>query len=619
MKNGILRALTALVFVLSLGACAGKAPPGGGDDDGGDDDGGPVTDAGVPSTPDAAILACTSTDPGGFTYDHIAVWHDDAKAAYSFIHDDMCDSSVVGIWHYAVPQLVARGLHAGIGVIAESCAEDDGWSKVAAEEMMGMEIVNHSSTHPQIISGNMQHEVADAKTLLDQHIKNPVTFFIFPYDFFSPETINKVSSVGHIGARAGNRDDNDGFDHPPISGPEPDNDLAVEFDVWPRSFSKYALYYPQDVLQEHVWKAIKAGGWAMREFHSVIPDDASPVGNGFGPVTLSIYTKHLDFLQKAYETNQVWTGTPSQVIRYRHARKTCKASVTGSTIKFDISSAECKKFATPISVIIKTANDVPRVDGKQDGKQVETRKIGASTFSITADPTKGNVELTGCSNDGPTVSDDPLDPEPTAANSVCDIQKEVGTGSPGMMDNLERPADEFQALPNPSNGDKRDGTWSWYPQTAHVEFATAGSNHYVHYTGTALNAWSGVTLAFLNSNGAGACYDASAYHGVRFKIKGNVNDATLNNKVIVSLVTAETQTRVYGGDLNGEGGHFNKQVTVSNSWQTVSIAWADFDKPTWGATTSLTAVAKGKLQALDFGVANTASSFDISLDDLELY
>jgi hypothetical protein len=208
---------------------------------------------------------------------------------------------------------------------------------------------------------------------------------------------------------------------------------------------------------------------------------------------------------------------------------------------------------------------------------------------------------------------------PTAANSVCDIQKAVGTGSPGMMDNLERPADEFQALPNPSNGDGRDGTWSWYPQTASVTMDADGSNHFVHYTGTALNAWSGVTLAFMNSNGAGACYDATAYHGIRFKIKGNVNDTMLNNKVIVSLVTAETQTRTYGGDLVGEGGHFNKQVPVTSSWQTVSIAWADFDKPTWGATTSLTAVAKTKLQAIDFGVSNTAASFDLELDDLELY
>jgi hypothetical protein len=33
---------------------------------------------------------CPATaDAGGFTFDKIAVWRDDAKAAYSMIHDDM--------------------------------------------------------------------------------------------------------------------------------------------------------------------------------------------------------------------------------------------------------------------------------------------------------------------------------------------------------------------------------------------------------------------------------------------------------------------------------------------------------------------------------------------------
>ena len=630
MKKGTLSAWIALVFALSassalvLGACAGKSPGGPGNQDGGgdddDDDDQPVIDAEVPSTPDAGFEACSEAQAGSFSFVKIGTWRDDAKAAYSFIHDDMCDSTVTGIWNYGVPQLKARGIKAGMGVIAGLCEENGVWDQVIAEEQMGFEIISHSYSHPQIESSNMQKEIAEAKALIDGKVQNPVTFFIFPYDFFLPETIAKLMSTGHLGARAGIRDDNDGFDKPPISGTAPDNDFAVEFDVWPRSFSKYALYYPQDVLQVHVWNAIERGGWAMREFHSVIPDDQPPEGNGFGPVTLSIYNKHLDFLVDAYKSNQVWTANPSEVIRYRHAAKACKASVSGSTISFDTAAADCTKFATPISVIVKTSGDVPRVDATQGGVAVSTRRIADKTFSITADPTKGDVELVGCANEGPAV--DPsvsLEPKPQRANSVCDIQSAKGTGSEGKMDDLERPADEFQALPNPSQADGRDGTWSWYPQTAKVEMAAEGSNHYVHYTGSNLAAWTGVTLAFMNSNGAGACYDGSAYQGIRFKIKGTVADAMLNNKIILSVVTAETQTQTYGGDLNGEGGHFNKQISLTSSWQTVSIPWADLQKPTWGMTTSLPAVAKTKLQALDFGVADTATSFDISIDDIELY
>ena len=65
----------------------------------------------------------------------------------------------------------------------------------------------------------------------------------------------------------------------------------------------------------------------------------------------------------------------------------------------------------------------------------------------------------------------------------------------------------------------------------------------------------------------------------------------INGNVIVSLVTAETQTQKYGGDLAGEGGHFNKLVPVTAAWQTVSIPWSELAKPTWGATMTLPAVA----------------------------
>ena len=53
--------------------------------------------------------------------------------------------------------------------------------------------------------------------------------------------------------------------------------------------------------------------------------------------------------------------------------------------------------------------------------------------------------------------------------------------------------------------------------------------------------------------------------------------------------------------------------------QTVSFPWDQLDKPTWGTTASLPAVARTKLQAIDWGVSNAASRFDISIDDVELY
>jgi len=361
----------------------------------------------------------------------------------------------------------------------------------------------------------------------------------------------------------------------------------------------------------------------MREFHSVSPSDTPPVdgSQGFGPVPLSTYETHLDFLVNLWRGNHLWTDNPTTIIKYRHARSACTASVNGSTIEFNTSNTDCTRFATPISVIVRTANDVSSIVATQGGQAVSTRKLDSQSFSVTADPTLGNVELAGCADEGHVVDKTiSLPAVPNPAASVCDIETVRGSGSPGKMDDLERSAEEFQILPNPAQEDGRTGSWSWYPQIATVEIAQENQNSVLRYAGQNLNAWTGASLAFLGGNGAGTCYDASQYRGLRFKIKGNVTSSdNLNGKVIVSLVTAETQTQVYGGDLDGEGGHFNKQIDVTNSWQTVSIEFNQLDRPTWGATTSLSSPAVGKLQAIDWGISNTASTFEVLLDDIELF
>ncbi len=602
------------------GASSGSGPGGSGNGGSAGSSGNGGSGGGIDDPP----VECSGNeaDAGGFTLVELPKWKDGAKAAYSMIHDDACGPGLRGIDQLAVPALNARGLKAGIAPFVEACEEGQLWDMVKQIEAEGHEIVNHSYTHPEISIENAPTEVVGAKAEFEKFTVNPVTFYIFPFDYFTPETLAAVGNAGHIGARGGNRDDNDGFDNPPINSADPGQDLEVEFDVWPRTYSKYALFKAEDILSVHVWNAIERGGWALREFHSVSQDDVPPSdgSQGFGPVPLKTYEAHLDFLVEAYRAGAVWTATPSNVVRYRHARSACKASLSGSTLSYDTSASDCQQFATPISAILKTEKDVMSIQAKQAGVAVETRKIDANTFSVTADPTLGDVELSGCGVEGPSVSVQSIPPKPEPAASVCDLQQVVGTGAPGMMDDLERPPEQFQVLPNPSQGDGRDGTWSWYPQNVSVELFADGANNVIRYAGSNLGAWTGVTLAFLGGNGAGACYDGSAYQGLRFKIKGSVNTSDeLNGKAIVSLVTAETQTRVYGGDLNGEGGHFNKQIDVTTSWQTLELRWADFDKPTWGATTALSAVAVTKLQAIDWGISDKATTFELFIDDVELF
>ncbi len=569
-----------------------------------------------------AFVCSNTTDAGGFTFDKIAVWRDDAKAAYTMIHDDMCGRELRGIDRMAVPALNRRGLVAAMGPFVDACAADGLWGMVQAVEKEGIEIINHSYSHPTITMQNVLKEVMLAKAEFDAKITKPVSFFIFPFDFWTADTVAMVEMAGHIGARAGLRDDNDGFTNPPLNPPEPMNDMAIEFDVWPRTYSKYAAFPEKDILNLHVYYAIEHGAFAVREFHSVTLKDSPEVaGEGFGPVPLRQYEDHLDFLVQAWKSNKVWTSTPSTIIRYRHARTACKASVAGDKITYDTSSEECTKFATPISVIVKTGNDLGGLKATQNGEPVFTRKIAANTFSVTADPTKGEVSLGGCADAGPAVDTGVTMPErPQPAKSVCDLQQVVGKGSPGMMDNLERSNDVLQILPNPAQGDGRNGSWSWYPGNASVKIMQDGRyNNAIRYTGGNHMRWSGVTLAFMGGNGAGACYDGSAYKGIRFRLKGFVEDKSLADKVIVSIVTAETQTRRLGGDLDGDGGHFHKVAPITGEWQTFEMTWPEFETPTFGASMKLKELAVKKMQAVDWGVSNTATRYEVWVDDIELF
>jgi hypothetical protein len=168
----------------------------------------------IPST----ATACTATtDAGAFTLGSIPTWRDDAVAAYVMIHDDMCGSTLRGIDQMAVPAMSMRGINAGLGPYVEACQDGNVWGILTDAEGLGNEIINHSYTHPNITMANAAHEVVESKAVFDGKVKNKLSFYIFPFDFFTPETIQAVAAAGHIGARAGSRDPFDGFENLPLN------------------------------------------------------------------------------------------------------------------------------------------------------------------------------------------------------------------------------------------------------------------------------------------------------------------------------------------------------------------------------------------------------------------
>src|SRR5262249_46816669 len=145
----------------------------------------------------------------------------DAKAAYAIIHDDVCDKNIGGLVDKASPELVKRGLRAGFGVIAGFCDTQNKWSDVNALASAGQDVFNHSLHHCCLDPGNKEcdpnapcattdyaTEIGMADTELKAHGVTS-SFFIFPYDAWNGDALNYLRSLGYVGARAGDRGQND--------------------------------------------------------------------------------------------------------------------------------------------------------------------------------------------------------------------------------------------------------------------------------------------------------------------------------------------------------------------------------------------------------------------------
>jgi hypothetical protein len=69
--------------------------------------------------------------------------------------------------------------------------------------------------------------------------------------------------------------------------------------------------------------------------------------------------------------------------------------VTGAGIEFPAASAECTRFATALSVIVRTQIDVPALRVSQTGATSVALKLGPNEFAVDVDPIAGSAAVTG--------------------------------------------------------------------------------------------------------------------------------------------------------------------------------------------------------------------------------
>ncbi|HVJ21570.1 MAG TPA: polysaccharide deacetylase family protein [Polyangiaceae bacterium] len=310
----------------------------------------------------------------------VTPWKENAKAAYTIIHDDLCDVSLDSAFDVADVELNARGLRAGFGAIVGSCVERDLWSRMETLRQHGHEIVCHSWSHPNLVedlTANVDQELNQATMTLNASLAGQNTsYYIFPYDAFNDGLIAQLDALGYVGARAGERGLN------PADFADPMRNM---FDVW--GATAYAM--GPAGLQEYVDEAITSGGWANREFHAVGTE-------AWEPVPTADYTAHLDYVKSKVDAGELWMDTPSAVVRYRFARANCgQPTVSAGTVSFSAVGPTCSKYGTELSVDLTTTVDAATLFANQAGVALTTKKLGPNLYRVNIDPSKGTAFIGG--------------------------------------------------------------------------------------------------------------------------------------------------------------------------------------------------------------------------------
>ncbi|HEY2901086.1 MAG TPA: polysaccharide deacetylase family protein [Polyangia bacterium] len=384
--------------------------------------GGAVTDAGSDTSNTDAGSDTSATDSGmpataAFKLGAVATWHGNATAAYSIIHDDICDDSVTGAMAIAEPEQTMRGIHGGYGVITSKC-DDTKWAKLKAMIADGHDVFNHSTNHPCMtsdknlaaacdpiapLSTDWKTEIDDSTALLKSKLGIPIVFFIFPYDVCDPAAIARIKGLNYLGARCGS-------DIPTTNTATFADSFKLNFDVYGPAYSTYitdpkcagVVQYVttpamspaacrQLVLQRQVDDAITAKGWALREVHGFEGDpdvwEALPVAE---------YKAHLDYVKMKMDAGQLWAEGPTPVLRYRWARQYCTMpTLTGSTLKFGTQPANCLTYDTVLSYLVTTTDgsDPTTLKVQQGGKTLPVLRLAKGSYAVDADPTKGDATI----------------------------------------------------------------------------------------------------------------------------------------------------------------------------------------------------------------------------------
>jgi hypothetical protein len=335
--------------------------------------------------------------PGDVPKVYLATYKNDAKGAYTLIHDDFGGDWAQGIEQYADTIAYNRGIPFCFALITGQCNGND-WKNANQMIAHGHQVVNHSMYHKCGIKSEWctagvwdEHdfniEIDSSTNLIKSKTNQHPSFFMFPFDMYTDTMISYLRDKGYAGARAGNNN--------ALQSPDIDDPLHLN----------YKAFLPQNSLQDlnsFVFQAMEEKSWAIREVHGVNDDS-------WGKISLKDYERHMNYLQSLSRSDSIWVATLSDVVMYQMLRKKYSVSFSMAEGSGKISKINftARAFQEPDSLIYTTAMATSKlrtltivlVQGRpklthimQNSKKIPFRKSGEKIL-IEANPAAGPLSL----------------------------------------------------------------------------------------------------------------------------------------------------------------------------------------------------------------------------------
>lgn len=400
---------------------------------------------------------------------YIANWKNDAKGAYSIVHDDYGDTGVDGIWQYADTICANRGVKFTIGAITTTCENTrniNGYStpyEYAKEVMIaqhGHEIMSHSHTHACALgnagwspcnmtvgwgedstNSGFDFQLVKAHNSILAGTGIHAKYYIFPYDRFTDLANAKLKSMGYLGTRTGwtSYDPDDSAYH--RNGYE-NND---EVDFFPDSGGFFrtavqvfddnnsAMNFSDQVteLNREVDSAITNNQWANRELHNVTNG-----GFGWGRVRIDSYRAHINYLQQKVSSGDLFVGTVSEIMTYQMQKLKFEPKIAYDLSKdivevnwdlinpqYDVDMTDYLQdayFKSPITLVVKLDLSGIWMVSQNSNQITDVKQIG-DTMYINVYPHLGDLEIYNSNSN--------VNFAPVVENSIPDKNKNMDFNS----------------------------------------------------------------------------------------------------------------------------------------------------------------------------------------------